>query len=122
MTDDSVRMTAKQMEIMKVIVAGDGLDYAGEFNPVDLDMLLERLSYKTTKDSMHFSLRALARRKLAVKGAIVERRGRARVTIFPTPLAKMVMKPASPKESIVEPEVLGEIIDDSSLLGGLGIP
>lgn len=78
------RLTSKQVHILDVIVAGNGLDGDGNLIPVDLDELLGRLGYETTKASIQFSLRALVARGLIVKGAQVERRGRSRATYYPT--------------------------------------
>lgn len=52
----------KQLEIMRAIVRGNP---DGSF--CDIDQLLERLSYTTTKASFHFSLRCIMRKTLAEK-------------------------------------------------------
>lgn len=74
-------LTEKQIEQLRVICPGnsDGTD-------LDIDEILERLSYRTTKNSFQFSLRALINKGLVVKGARAVRRGRERQTITPTPL------------------------------------
>lgn len=76
-----MRLTEKQIEQLRVICPGnpDGTD-------LDIDEVLERLSYSTTKESFHFSLRALINKGLVVKGPRAVRRGRERQTISPTPL------------------------------------
>lgn len=76
-----MRLTEKQIEQLRVIGPGnpDGSD-------VDIDEILERLSYTTTKQSFQFSLRALINKGLVEKGPRVVRRGRERQTIKPTAL------------------------------------
>jgi predicted transcriptional regulator len=100
-----VMLSLKQTDILTNIVNGNGLDDAGNFCPVDLDQLLERVAHKPSKDSMHFSIRTLVRRGLIYKGDVEKRRGRKRVTYFPTEEAKNSI---GKKEnlSIVEPEDL----------------
>lgn len=58
-------LTRKQIEIMKVVCAGMGGD---SFTPVDMNALLERLGYKTSRDSMQFSLRRLVMHGLITVG------------------------------------------------------
>lgn len=66
-------LSPKQVEIIKVL---------GRANPdgsfCDFDQLLERLSYKPTKDSAHFSIRALEKRGLVEKKPRESRRGQSR--------------------------------------------
>ena len=69
---------------MKQIIAGDGEA------AIDLDQLLERLDYKTSKESLQFSLRALIGHGLIRKGERELRRDRVRQTIVPTGLGKMI--------------------------------
>ena len=83
-------LTDKQYRIMLVICDGNGKDDAGNFVPVDMDELLDRLSYRTTKQSMQFSIRYLMRRNLVEKGSDV-RRGARRVTFTPTKLGRQIM-------------------------------
>ena len=78
------RLSSKQIEIMLLIRAGNGRDEGQHFHPIDLDQLIERLTYKPTKDSIHFSVRALIGRGLIAKGERLHRRGRARCTLIPT--------------------------------------
>lgn len=82
-----MNVTEKQMQIMNVIVKANE---DGSF--VDMDQLLERIPYETTKDSMQFSLRALISHKLITKGERESRRGRSRVIIKPTELGYFIMR------------------------------
>ena len=83
-------LTTKQYRILLVICDGNGKNDDGEFVPVDMDELLERLSYRTTKQSMQFSIKYLSRRGLIAKG-YEQRRGAKRVTFSPTKLARQIM-------------------------------
>jgi len=87
-----MHLTQKQLTIMTVVVAGDGKDAAGNLIPVDMDQLLERIDYKTTKESMQFSIRALIKNGFIYKGGFQTRRGRTRVVFFPTELGKQMTK------------------------------
>ena len=97
----AVKLTKKQRQIMEVIIKGNRCDEPANFSWVDMDQLLERLPYDTTKDSMHFSIRALVKRGLVEKGPTELRRGRKRRTFVPTSLALDSLT-ASPK---AEPEI-----------------
>ena len=72
-------LTTKQRSLMEVIVAGndDGTN-------VDIDQILERLPYETTKESLQFSLRALVNKGCIQKMPTETRRGRARVVYAAT--------------------------------------
>lgn len=82
MSTDTGHLTLKQVNILETIMKGDG---SGGF--IDLDQLLERISYETTKQSMQFSIRALIRRGLVEKKPRELRRGRKRVVYSLTPQA-----------------------------------
>lgn len=80
-------LTEKQYEILRIIIKGVEGDY------VDLDQLLESLSYKTTKESMQFSIRALIKRRLIEKLPMECRRKRARVRYRITNEGRRMMNP-----------------------------
>lgn len=88
---------------MKQIVAGDG-DAA-----IDLDQLLERLDYKTSKESLQFSLRALIGHGLIRKAERELRRDRIRQTLVPTTYGKQVY-------SETQPHFVSDISSDTELL------
>ncbi len=75
-------LSPKQWEILSHLLRG---------NPdgtwLDFDQLLERCSYKPSKESMHFSLRALVNRGLIEKKPTEIRRGANRRILAPTALA-----------------------------------
>lgn len=74
-----MRLTQKQLELMRVIIQANPDGAA-----TDLDQILERLKYETTKASVQFSIRALIAHGLIEKAAPEKRRGRQRVLIVPT--------------------------------------
>jgi hypothetical protein len=85
-------LTSKQMTIMELVLRGNGTTPDGAFIPIDLDQLLERLPYETTKQSMQFSIRALINREMLERGPRENRRGRSRVTLKPTKLAQQQLR------------------------------
>lgn len=111
-----MNLTQKQKAILALIVKGnpDG--------PIDLDQLIERLPYTPSKDSMHFSVRALVNKGLIEKGGLELRRGRSRRLITVTPLGLHWAKVLCPRPV---PLTLEEAIDleelESTALA-LGLP
>ena len=71
-----MHLTTKQLELMRVISAG-----STDGSNVDLGQILARLSYKTTKASLQFSIRALIGKDLIEKSGKIVRRNRERQTI-----------------------------------------
>lgn len=72
-------LTPKQLEVLMVIAKKnpDGSD-------VDLDELLERIPYETTKASMQFTIRAMVEGGCITKTGRAARRGRKRTTLQAT--------------------------------------
>ena len=85
----AVRMTSKQWDVLTIIVNGNG-EVEGNFIPVDLDQILERQSYISTKQSLQFILRSLVEKGLIEKGGMENRRDRQRRLYFPTTLGKQM--------------------------------
>lgn len=83
-------LTNKQYKILTVLCHGNGKDEEGKLIPCDLDQLLERVAYETTKASMQFSIRALIKRGMLKKDTEA-RRGAKRVIYIPTRAAMQVM-------------------------------
>lgn len=100
-----MNITSKQFGILQVILKGDGCRSDGTFIPVDLDQLLKRLTYSTTKESMQFSIRTLIKKGLIYKGEQELRRGRQRVTYFPTNLARDILG-SEPSNILIEVDKL----------------
>lgn len=95
-----MKLTVKQLELLRVITAG----------PCDLDEIVERVQYDTTKASLQFSIRALVGHGMVIKSGIEKRRGRQRAVIEATALAHAVMA-APPRSSnpVVSTELDGEL-------------
>lgn len=83
------RLTKYQIELM-VAVQGGAPDGSGV---IDFDQLLEQLSWAPTKESCHFSLRALIRRNLLQKTEKLLRRGRLRVGFQLTSEGNLALDP-----------------------------
>lgn len=73
-------LTQKQAEILKLVTRGNP---DGTF--LDLDQLLEKLTYKPEKAAVQFSLRFMIRRGLIAKHPLEFRRGAKRRVLGPTP-------------------------------------
>lgn len=96
-----MQLTDKQIEQMKVIVTGNP-----DGSVVDLDQILERLSYGPSKQSFQFSLRALINKGLVLKGIRESRRGRERQTIIPTALGSGMFPKPTLLSVLTEPDDL----------------
>ena len=85
-----MKLTRKQREILKIVLEGNVSEKNGRFCDADIDEILERLPYKTTKQSLQFSLRSLVAKKMVEKGECECRRGRSRRTFSPTEMTKKI--------------------------------
>jgi len=83
-------LTDKQYKILTVLCHGNGKDENGKLIPCDLDELLERIAYHTTKASMQFSIRALVNHRLLTKDH-EKRRGARRTILIPSRVAMQMM-------------------------------
>lgn len=106
MSLESGFLTDKQYKILSVLCDGNGQDEKGEFVPADIDELLERLAYQTTKPSLQFSIRPLVKAKYVEK-SYEKRRGAKRVLLTPTKLARKIMGRMLP--AFIEPADLDAI-------------
>lgn len=76
-------LSDKQISIMTVIIKAND-----DGSLVDLDQILERLDYTTTKQSLQFSLRALIGHGVIQKAGSEKRRNRVRTLIRATQMGK----------------------------------
>ena len=76
-------LTQKQIDFIKVIVTGNK-----DGSAIDLDQIIERVEHHPSKQSIHFSIRAMVAKGLIEKGPLERRRGRHRTTIIPTLMGK----------------------------------
>lgn len=88
--------TVKQIQILTILCRGS--DEPGE-KWCDIDQLLEKLEtdfqWKTTKQSIQFSIRILIKKGYIVKHEKEIRRGRSRVIIAPTETGLLIAGPAN---------------------------
>jgi DNA-binding MarR family transcriptional regulator len=86
-----MHLTTKQLELLRVIAAANE-----DGSACDLDEVIERINYETTKASIQFSIRALIKHGLIAKVGTEKRRGRQRVLIGITTAGRgFVSKPVS---------------------------
>lgn len=114
---DPNKLTTKQAELMSVVCAGNS-----DTTWCDLDQILERLSWKPSKESLQFSIRALMDRGLLVRAPRQTRRRQGRRVIEPTDMAKKMFGPAeagSTRKAVeplpLVPEGLDELISTLNL-------
>lgn len=87
-TIEQRNLSPKQWEVVQIILRGNPED--GSW--IDFDQLLDRCSYKPTKDTMHFTLRSLVSRGLVEKKDLEMRRGAQRRVLAPTSKAYEVAR------------------------------
>jgi DNA-binding MarR family transcriptional regulator len=104
-----MHLTLKQIELLSVI---------GKRNPdggaTDLDQILERLSYKPTKQSLQFSIRALIAHALIQKDAPEKRRGRVRTLISLTKTGEAMIGTKKSAPSFVVDVELDEMLSETT--------
>lgn len=88
-------LTAKQTALLTIIAQGNP-----DGSEVDLDQVLERLPYKTTKHSLQFSIRIMVAKGLIEKLELEGRRSRWRCVIKPTKLGLEVYGKKAPAASM----------------------
>jgi len=104
-------LTNKQREILALIIEGNE-----DGSAVDMDQLLERISYKPSKDALHFSIRYLSAKGMIEKSGLEKRRGRSRSTISPTAegmlTAKGVTRLVDREKVTVVSEAESDLLDE----------
>lgn len=100
MINQDVNLTGKQIALLKIIIEGNR-DKDGNFSPVDLDQIIERVFYHPTKFSLQFSIRKLIKKGMIYKGDLEQRRDRKRVVILPTKEAIDIFTSKMKEESYI---------------------
>ncbi len=95
-----MNLTPKQFEMLKLVVAGND-----DGSMIDLDQLIERLSYRPSKQAIQFSIRAMIKHEMIEKCGMENRRERKRVLIGPTSLGRH-MHAALTRPAYMEQETL----------------
>jgi hypothetical protein len=91
-------LTTKQMLILAVVKAGNS-----DGTPIDLDQIVARLPYETSKESLQFSIRALVKREMLDRSKKVVRNGRSHRVIELTELgAAHVSKTEAESPAFIE--------------------
>ena len=109
-----MNLTQKQKAIMALIIKANP-----DGSHIDIDQLLERLPYVTSKESMQFSVRALQKKSLIEKDNVI-RRDRKRVVYKATPLGEhwsRLLCPVPVPMTIEEAMSLEELKDLEKELG-----
>lgn len=103
-------VTPYQLEILQHLTALQAK--TGQL--ADFDQLLERLSWKPTKASAQFTIRALIGKGLVEKAPLQSRRGRNRVCYSLTEDGKLALDPRRPEpiKSSAEAELFNPELDD----------
>lgn len=86
-----MNLTPKQQEVLTLLDAGNP-----DGTHLDLDQLLERLSYRPTKAAVQFTVRSLVGHGLIFKQGQEVRRDRMRVILAPTVLGQHYAKALKP--------------------------
>lgn len=111
-----MNLTKKQKLILAVIAAKNR-----DGSNVDLDELIDRVEYKTTKESMQFSVRALMEKGLIERLPLEIRRNRARRPFDVTPLGAHWYALVCPKPTLVVAEEVIADVDVNTLEQELGV-
>ena len=115
---DNLKLTRYQTELLQLVQTG--VQQEGVREDIDFDQLIDTLSWKPTKASAHFSIRALVKRRLLKKNeGFTLRRGRQRVTFSLTGEGQAILDPRKPLEEATHP--LPGLLSETelSLLPGL---
>jgi hypothetical protein len=104
-----MHLTQKQIELLRVIGARNE-----DGSAVDLDQILETLPYKTTKQSLQFSIRALIAHALIQKDAPEKRRGRTRTLISLTKAGEIMNGMPKKTQSFVTDVEDDEVLESLS--------
>ncbi len=90
----TVNLTAKQVEILLLVFKKNT-----DGTHLDLDQLLNELSYKPTKQALQFSIRSLIKNHKYITKGSEKRRGRRHVTYIATPTGEYMAQQYMPKPS-----------------------
>jgi len=88
-----VEITPYMREVLRVVIRANA---DGSF--CDLDQIIDRVGYHTTKQSIQFTIRAMIAKGLIIKKGREKRRGRSRVVIAATQLGYQVFNGVQPEQ------------------------
>lgn len=104
-----MRLSRKQRQIMEIVMRGNVRDDGVRESWADVHQLLERLPYKTSRESLLCSLKILIDKGLVERGPAELRRGRWSVPFVPTDLAFDILR-ARPEYREIEHDDVIEMI------------
>lgn len=105
-------LTTKQRATMKIIMAGN-VDVTGaRVGNVDYHQILERLPYKTSRESLMCSLRILEQQGWIEKAGKVIRDGRSHMSVKPTEQAERLLDQRANQVGVKELKYLNAGDDD----------
>lgn len=101
-------LTRKQAALMKVIMKGN-IDVHGSWiSWCDYQQILDRLPYKTSRESLMCSIRILVNQGWIEREGKETRDGRSRQTVAPTAMANRILAPAKTSA----PASYKEVVED----------
>lgn len=103
-------LTRKQAALMKVIMAGNIDAKGNRISWCDYKQILDRLPYKTSRDSLMCSIRILDQQGWISRAGKELRNGRAMQTVQPTAAALRILapEPARAPKAVVYEELIDE--------------
>lgn len=104
-------LTRKQFAILNIIVEGNAEASTEIGKRVDLDEIIERIPYETSKAAIQFSIRSMIENGFIFKNDAENRRGRKRVLFSATDIGRYRINPdgVNPEENfITEASILDE--------------
>lgn len=109
-------LTRKQFTILNIIVEGNPEGADDDYKKVDLDEIIERIPYETSKAAIQFSIRSMIENGFIFKSGRQNRRGRNRVLFSATPIGNYRINPqgSNPEEEVFfdsEDSILDELGD-----------
>lgn len=84
-------LTTKQRALMKVIMQGNIDVHGNRIGWCDYSQILERLPYRTSRESLMCSIRILVEQGWIIRGGKELRGGRARQTVEPSAMALRIL-------------------------------
>lgn len=95
-----MHLTTKQRQIMSCVISGNNECKGVLVDWLTIAELVEILPYKTSRESMQFSIRALIKKELIEKGKQELRDGRWRTPIIPTTLGLEIAQTLRPVDFV----------------------
>lgn len=95
-----MHLTTKQRQIMSCVISGNERCDGILTNWLGVSELVRHLPYKTTRDSLQFSIRALEKKGLIYRGVAELRDGRWHTPVVPTEQGLALIPTLKPLENV----------------------